>query len=99
MDASAVIHMTKFSFFPDARFNFTELVFEAVQSRQAQKAHCKGKDMAVREAVHAHAGLASNLKLPVSASNWKTLRPIIALLMPAFWFGVIKGLWGTCKVP
>jgi hypothetical protein len=35
---------------------------------------------------------------PLSASTWKRLSSILAALMPAFWFGVIKGLWGSARV-
>ena len=56
--------------------------------------------MAVRYAVLAHADLCPSVKqsTPVTPPAWILLKPIIALLMPAFWFGVVQGLWGTCKV-
>ena len=61
---------------------------------------------AVREAVLVHARPILNLdpflggsaSESLSASNWKRLSPILAVLMPVFWFGVIKGLWGSVKV-
>jgi hypothetical protein len=35
---------------------------------------------------------------PLSAGNWKRLSSVLAVLMPVFWFGVIRGLWGSVKV-
>ncbi len=54
---------------------------------------------AVREAilVHARPNLNPDPFLggchgeQLSASNWKRLSPILAVLMPVFWFSVIKG--------
>ena len=59
---------------------------------------------AVREAilVHARPNLNPDPFLggceQLSASNWKRLSPILAVLMPVFWFSVIKGHWGSSKV-
>lgn len=85
-----------------------QLVSEAFVCKQPrdiqQEQLMRENAAAVREAILVHARpilnpdpfLGSSESL--SASNWKRLLPILAVLMPVFWFGVIKGLWGSLKV-
>ena len=78
----------------------TQLVSEAFRSKQAQETEMvqrAGEERrAVRETVFAHANLP--LKDKLSASEWITIKSVLVLLMPAFWFGVVRGVWGTIKV-
>ena len=57
----------------------------------------KEDDRAVREALLAHADLPLK-KNQLSAGQWLHFIPVLARVMPAFWFGVIIGIWGSTKV-
>ena len=79
-----------------------QLVSEVFICRQAgrdiqQEQLMRDNANAVRETilVHARPMLSPNASLgckPLSAGDWKRLSSILAVLMPVFWFGVIKGL-------
>ena len=82
-------------------------VFACKQARDIQQEQLvRDNAAAVREAVlahvcphhlHADASFASGCGR-LSAGSWKRLSSVLAGLMPIFWFGVIKGLWGSVKV-
>ena len=85
-----------------------QLVSQVFVCRQAgrdtqQEQLMRDNAAAVREAILVHARPmlnpdASLGREPLSAGNWKRLSSVLAVLMPVFWFGVIRGLWGSVKV-
>ncbi len=80
-------------------------VFVCQQSRDIQQEQLTlDNAAAVREGailVHAQPMLRDGASLgyePLSACIWTRISYVLAGLMPIFWFGVIKGVWGSVKV-
>lgn len=81
--------------------NVTMLVSEAFRIQQVKERNeaqaTRADDRAVREALLAHADLPVQKSI-LSAGEWLHLIPILAQVMPAFWYGVVLGIWGSIKV-
>jgi hypothetical protein len=74
------------------RIQHAKRITEAQQSSQEQSS------TALREALLAHASIHIKRDILLSATEWKHFVPVLARVMPAIWFGVITGTWGSAKV-